>query len=75
MNRGKYYTITQAARRLGISREAVFGAIKAGKLKASLVKVVTKAWEIDPKSVDAYPVSISHQYRGKKSLDSLMALS
>ena len=75
MNQKKRYTITQAAQHLGISREAVFGAIKAGKLKATLSKVVTKAWKIDPKSVDAYLVSLSHKERGKKSLDSLIVLS
>lgn len=71
MKQRKYYTITQAAQRLGITREAVFEAIKAGKLKASLEKVLTRMWKIDPKSVDAYLVSVSHKERGKKSLDSL----
>lgn len=75
MNQKKSYTITETAQRLGITREAVFGAIKAGKLKATLEKVITRIWKIDPKSIEAYMVSVSHKERGKKSLDSLIALS
>ena len=75
MKQKQPYTITQAAKRLNITREAVFNAIKTGKLRASLSKIITRVWKIDPKSIDAYFVSASHKERGKKSFDSFIVLS
>jgi predicted transcriptional regulator len=66
-----YYSITQAARELGITRAAVHRAIKQDRLEAvrgEIVRVVkTKAWQIARKSLDNYRVSLLHQEVGKKT--------
>jgi predicted DNA-binding protein (UPF0251 family) len=67
MSRKSYYTITEAAKRLGLSRSTVYEAIKTGRLKASVKKVVQEIWAIDPKSVESYIISASHQERGRKN--------
>jgi excisionase family DNA binding protein len=71
----KTYTITEAAKKLGITRAAVHDAIKKGRLEAErgdiiqtrIVKVTVTGWKIDAKSLDAYRVSDAHQETGKKS--------
>lgn len=62
------YTITEAARILGITRESVWKAIQAGRLNAQLRPVTTRVWAITPGSLAQYEVSASHQERGKKTL-------
>ena len=69
------YTITEAAKKLGVSRQAVHDAIKKGLLegeKGSFVQVVEinrvmRGWRIPQKSLEAYEVSASHKQRGKKT--------
>lgn len=67
-----YYSITEAAKTLGVSRAAIHEAIRKGKLEASWGKVIqvvrteVKALRIPAKSLGAYKVSLSHQARGKK---------
>ncbi len=68
MKRKHNYTITDAARNLGITREAVWKAIKAKKLKARLGTLYTKGWLVTAESLEAYHVSTSHQKRSKKTL-------
>lgn len=63
-----YYTITEAARILGITRESVWKAIHVGRLKARLHRITTRVWAIAPASLENYEVSASHQERGKKTL-------
>ena len=71
----KTYTITEAAKKLGVTRQAVHDAIKKGLLdaeKGSFVQVVeikrvTRGWSISEKSLEAYRVSGSHKQRGKKT--------
>ena len=65
----KRFTITEAAKKLGIKRESVFKAIKKGRLKARQVpvKIVQTIWMIDAESVEGYLVSQSHQERGLKN--------
>ena len=65
--RKRTYTITEAARLLGLSRSAVFDAIQAGRLKATPHKVTRIVWRIRAASVRAYRVSASHQARGQKA--------
>lgn len=69
--RPRYYSITQAARELGITRAAVHRAIKQGRLegvRGEIVRVVrTKAWQIAGKNLDNYRVSLLHQEVGKKT--------
>lgn len=64
-----YFTITEAARKLRVTRAAVHEAIKRGKLNATWGKFiqVTEGWRISPGSLHDYEVSISHQERGKKT--------
>jgi len=68
MPKKPYYTITEASRILGVTRESVWKAIHAGRLKARLRPVTTRIWAITPASVAQYEVSASHQERGKKTL-------
>jgi hypothetical protein len=71
----KTYTITEAAKKLGISRQAVHGAIKKGLIDGKREKIVqTKivkstiiAWKIPETSLEAYRVSALHQTAGKKT--------
>jgi hypothetical protein len=70
-----YYTITEASRILGVTRESVWKAIQAGRLNARLRPVTTRIWAITPASVAQYEVSVSHQERGKKNLDRFMPLT
>jgi hypothetical protein len=65
---GKKYTITQAAHRLGISRQSVHFAIKKGKLPATMGTAVqkVKALLIDEKDLKAYRVNETRQRVGKK---------
>jgi hypothetical protein len=64
-----YYTITDAAKELGITRAAVHRAIKQGRLDAErgdiikLVRTKTKGWKISQPSLNSYRVT-----RGVRSL-------
>jgi predicted transcriptional regulator len=68
----RYYTITEAAKELGITRAAVHRAIKQGRLEAErgeiikLVQTKTQGWKISRPSLDSYRVSLLHQWVGKK---------
>ncbi len=65
----RYYTITEAAKKLHITRAAVHDAIKQHRLKATWGKFiqVTEGWQIPAGSLRDYEVSLSHQERGKKT--------
>ena len=67
----KTYTITEAAKELKISRQAVHKAIRRQLLHAEVgtfTELVTrKGWVITKKELDKYSVSLSHQERGKKT--------
>jgi len=64
------YTITEAARELGVSRAAVHEAIKTGRLNAEWTEIAQtirkKALVVSAKDLRAFRVSESHQLRGKK---------
>jgi len=60
------YTIIEAARRLGISRQAVHEAIQTGKLKAKRRKVSKRVWLVSAAELNTYQVSLSHQQRAKR---------
>jgi hypothetical protein len=68
----KTYTITAAAKKLGITRQAVHKAIRRGLLdaeRATITETVireTKGWVVSDKALKDYEVSLSHQERGKK---------
>ena len=71
----KTYTISEAAKKLGVTRQAVHDAIKRGLLegdKGTFVQVVeikrvVRGWRIPEDSLEAYRVSASHKQRGKKT--------
>ena len=63
----KFYSVTQAAESLGVTRQAVHLAIKKGTLKARKVEVVKTEWQITSASIDAYKVSNARQTAGKKN--------
>jgi|KBSMisStandDraft_5_1062788.scaffolds.fasta_scaffold2251418_1 excisionase family DNA binding protein len=65
----KTYTLTEAAKKLKISRQAVHKAIAAGSLKARRVKVTREEWQISAKALESYSVSALHQSIGKKIID------
>jgi excisionase family DNA binding protein len=71
--RDLYYTITEAAKELGITRAAVHRAIKQGRLEAErgqiikLVRTKTTGWKISQPSLNSYRVSLLHQWVGKKN--------
>jgi hypothetical protein len=67
----KSYTITEAAKLLGVSRQAVHEAIKNGLLKAKWGEVIItkKALLISEESLESYQVSTRHQTAGKKIAD------
>lgn len=69
MVRKRQYTISEAARYLKITPEAVLKAIKTGRLKARLKRVLIpkEMWSIAAESVATYKVSSSHQARGLKN--------
>jgi predicted DNA-binding protein YlxM (UPF0122 family) len=68
----KTFTITEAAKKLGVSRQAVHKAIRRGLLdaeRATITETVireTKGWVVSDKALKDYKVSLSHQERGKK---------
>jgi excisionase family DNA binding protein len=70
--RKRHYTITEAAKELGITRAAVHRAIKQGRLDAErgeIVRIITKrskGWKISKQSLTTYRVSELHQWVGKK---------
>ncbi len=66
----KQYTITEAAKELGVTRAAVHRAIKQGRLEADWAETTQimrkKAWLIDTSNLAQYRVDLSRQERGKK---------
>jgi excisionase family DNA binding protein len=63
------YTITQAAKKLGVSRAAVHKAIKDNRLEATWGESVqiVRALLISSESLKSYKVDSSRQERGKKT--------
>jgi excisionase family DNA binding protein len=64
----KTYTITEAAKELGVSRAAVHAAIKKGRINARWGKrsQVIKTLLISEKELKAFEVDSAQQARGKK---------
>jgi biotin operon repressor len=71
-NRTRYFTSTEAAKELGITRAAIHRAIKQGRLEAErgeIIKIVqtkTSGWKISAPTLNSYRVSLLHQWVGKK---------
>jgi predicted DNA-binding protein YlxM (UPF0122 family) len=62
-----HYTITEAAKKLKISRQAVHLAISNKQLKAEQRDVVQKVWFIPADALKEYTVDRSQKRRGKQS--------
>src|SRR5258708_6326430 len=63
------YTITEAAKKLGITRAAVHEAIRTGRLKATWGEMVVRAKRISVDAIESYEVSKRHRSAGKKIID------
>jgi hypothetical protein len=63
----KVYTIPQAAKKLRITKTAVYDAIKDGRLRATEGKVTVSALVISATDLRKYRVDVSRQERGKKN--------
>ena len=68
-NKRKDFTLTEAAKKLGISRQAVHKAIEKGTLKARKIRVSKSEWQISAEALRSYSVSELHQSIGKKITD------
>ena len=69
MTAKRHYTITEAARKLKISRAAVHRAIKQTRLEADWgpISPPPEAWRISERALRYYRVSLLHQSIGKKT--------
>lgn len=75
MPKSKTYTITEAAKKLGVTRAAVHAAIREKRLKAKkgsfeverVIKRKVKGWCIEERDLREYQVSAQHQDAGKKN--------
>jgi predicted DNA-binding protein YlxM (UPF0122 family) len=69
--KSKSYTITEAAKKLGITRAAIHEAIRKGRLEAEwgeTAQVIRKnVLLISAEDLKAYRVDSSRQQRGKKT--------
>lgn len=69
MKSKRFYTITEAAKALGITRAAVHQAIRKHRLQAEWAEIihVTKGLRIPAQSVRDYQVDLLQQEHGKKT--------
>lgn len=71
----KIFSIAEAAKELGTTRQAIHAAIRQKRLKAKrgtfvterIVRTKVKGWVIDEAELKAYQVSLQHQDAGKKN--------
>jgi excisionase family DNA binding protein len=61
------YTLSEAARELGLTKQGVLNAIDKGRLPAERQEIMRKVWMISADAVKKYKVSLSHQQSGKKN--------
>jgi len=69
----RYFSMTEASRELGMSRQAIHEAILQKRLKAKkgtfvvrrMVETKMKGWVIEEKDLRAFQVSERHQMAGK----------
>ena len=71
----EFYSVSEAAKLLGVSRQSIHLAIKRGILKAvkgkfetvRIVKTLQRGLRISEKELRKYRPSEEHQWRGKKN--------
>jgi len=62
----KTYTITEAAKKKGVTRAAIHAAIKAGRLPAKWGNQIVKVLQIPADALDAFQVDHQQKTRGRK---------
>jgi hypothetical protein len=62
----KSFTISEAAKKKGVTRAAIHLAIQKGTLRARAKKVAKIEWLISADDLDSYHPSGRHQASGKK---------
>jgi len=62
---GKWLSVVEASRVLGITRPAIYKAIQEGRLKARERIVSRRVWQIAQESVNGFEVSEHHQKMGE----------
>ena len=69
----RFYTITEAAKELGLTRSAVHEAIRKERLKAEWGPLgpPPEGWRIPTEALREYEVSVPQQERSKKTLSGL----
>ena len=75
MAKEKIYSIAEAAKFLGVTRQTIAAAIDQKRLKAKkgafvverVVKTKVRGWVISEANLKAYTVSAQHQDAGKKN--------
>lgn len=67
MKKSKSYTITEAAKKLGVSRQAVHEAIQKEQLRAEKGEIVQEVWLIPESALKTYRQKYSRKRRPKKS--------
>jgi len=60
------YTITEAAKKLGITRQAVHAGIKSGRLRAKWGKQTTNVLLISEKDLERFSIDPEQKARGKR---------
>lgn len=60
-----WLSVIEATRVLGISREAIYRAIKEGRLKARQRTVTRRIWQIARESLSGFKVSEHHKKMGE----------
>ena len=66
MKKPKTYTITEAAKKLGVSRQTVHGAITKGRLEALKGEITQTVWLVPESSIKHYLEIYSRKRRQKK---------
>jgi plasmid maintenance system antidote protein VapI len=75
MAKDKFYTVADAAKFLGVTRQTVAAAIGQKRLTAKkaafvverVVKTKVRGWVVSEAALKAYQVSAQHQDAGKKN--------
>jgi len=69
MKKGKSYTITEASRKLGLTRQTLHEAIQKGQLEAKKGQLVQTVWLIPETALDQYRKFRSRKHSKKTKID------
>ena len=65
-NTKDWLTVIEAARALGVSRQAVYKAIEEGRLKGREMLISLRVWRVSAGSVEDFKVSERHQRNAER---------